>query len=1543
MTPMSSVFVGNGSLLISCAEVYRQAGHAVAAVATVNSDILAWAEARGIPTVFMDAPSQLAFPGIGFDYLFSIANLEVLPAELIARSRKLAINFHDALLPRYAGLNATSWALMAGEKEHGVTWHEMTPAVDAGRIVRQAAFSVSDEDTALSLNTKCYEAGLASFASIVADIGRGDLALTAQNGERHYFGRHRRPAALGTLDFRRPAAEMAAVVRALEFGAYANPLGRAKVYTGSGTIAVKSARVLPKSSAALPGTIVASQSGSLRVATADDDLLLEGCTDWREQPATPQHSDALKLGSVLPALQPALAARLDAATPRIAKGESFWSRALTTLEAVELPYPRKHAALAASGVKPISVRLDASVSAATIVPAFFAWLSALTGQERVSVLYHDANLGEQLAGLDAWLSPWAPLTLVTTPQASVAEIVESAEVHIARVREAGPCTLDLPMGLGDRSAAAQRVGRIGLCVGQRPPAGEFDLLLSSDEGGALSLVADGGIFADETVQLMAAQLSFYLVGFGAVPGRVADVALLPPAESHALQALNATAMAYDDSGCVPRAISAQVARTPDHAAISFRGHDLSYRALDSKADAMARILVARGVKPGDIVGLLLERTPELVVSLLAIQKAGAAYLPLDPEYPADRLTYMIEDSATPLVVTSTALAAQFRLPAGKTFLINGPATAAADEVADLPLVTADSAAYVIYTSGSTGKPKGVIVTHRNVMNFFAGMTARVPHDAAGRWLAVTSLSFDISVLELGWTLTRGFTVVLHSRHVDAPAAADGGTQFSLFYFASDDSSAPRDRYKLLMEGAKFADQNGFHAVWTPERHFHAFGGLYPNPAVTSAAIAAITTNVQIRAGSCVLPLHHPIRVAEEWAFVDNISQGRVGISFAAGWQPNDFVIAPQAFANRKADMMNNIDVVRRLWRGDSVEFPGPVGKPVTVQTLPRPIQPELPIWLTAAGNPETFEQAGEMGCRLLTHLLGQSTDELAHKLSLYRAAWQRAGHEGQGHVTLMLHTFVGQDEDAVRELVREPMKAYLRSSVDLIKQAAWSFPTFVQRGAANGKSPLEVMDSEALSAEDMDALLEHAFSRYYAGSGLFGTPDRCVALVDKLKQAGVDEIACLIDFGIETDTVLAHLHDLKQVMDAARLSRQLPSPASRASVASDLSSQAVTHLQCTPSMASMLVADAAGRAALSGLSALLVGGEALAPDLARQLRALVPGALLNMYGPTETTVWSTVCNLEQIEAVVPLGQPIANTVLSIRTPWGLECPADVSGELLIGGAGVTRGYLNRPELTAERFVGDAHASRLYRTGDLVRRRSDGTLEFLGRIDNQVKIRGHRIELSEIETALARQPGVKDAVVVARSAVGGDPSLAAYVTLHAGAAIDDEAVRQALASELPDIMVPRKVIVLAAFPLTPNGKVDRRALPDVAGAPAPKVETVAENQIERMISTIWQEVLGLPKVGTSDNFFDLGGHSLLVVQVQRRLKEATSREVSITDMFRLPTIRALAAHLANSDADGGRPAAAVSEGQNRANARRVMRSRAGLQTNSQPVAEASHER
>jgi natural product biosynthesis luciferase-like monooxygenase protein len=1517
----SAVFVGGGSLLVRCADAYLNAGHSVKAVLSTNPQILQWAESQGIPAMRADNPSNINLSGIEFDFLFSVANLQILPASVISRARQLAINFHDALLPDYAGLNATAWALMARESSHGITWHEMTSDVDAGRIVRQVAFGVAAEETALSLNAKCYEAGLTSFQAMLDDINRGELTLTPQGQQMRYFGLAARPAALATIDLSDSAEAISALVRALDFGSghHLNPLARPKIFTGTGIVLVRSARVsesMPNLTTR-PGTVIDVEGDTLSIATADGVVVLGGCD-----------AHSLKRGMVMPALSTELRDLLAERIPKVGRGEAFWFHTFAHLAPVELPYPKLLPAAhetQSQHVFPLQVAAQGPRS----VAGFFAWLAALTSQSRLSIFYGDAVLSEQAEGLEPWLSPWVPLTLKVDLTSSIADIVARTEAHISQLHEAGPCPCDLPTRMADKPAGLPQSMALGVCLKGRPnlAASEAPALLLTVDASCreLVLLADSAVYSAETAKVMATHLAAYLTAFETASdvAKVAEISLLPDAESELIRGLNASSVTpYETSLCAHEVISAQAARNPTQVAVNFYGRTLSYQALEQQSNALAGQLRQRGVQSGDVVGLCLERSPELIIGLLAIWKVGAAYLPLDPAYPVHRLSFMVDDSATSLVLTTAPLAQTLGLPQHKTLLLDAP-MAMEPEPMVLNGEAADSAtraAYVIYTSGSTGKPKGVVVTHRNVLNFFAGMSQRVPHEAGARWLAVTSLSFDISVLELCWTLSRGLTVVLHSSQ---PPVTRNGPEFSLFYFGNDNQVEPHRRYELLFEGARFADREGFSAVWTPERHFHAFGGMYPNAAMTSAALAAITTRVQIRAGSCVLPLHHPIRAAEDWAVVDNISGGRVGIAFAAGWQPNDFVMAPEVFATRKQELFDRIEVVRRLWRGEGVVFDSPLGGRVDIKTRPSPIQAEIPVWVTAAGNPETFQQAGALGCRLLTHLLGQNLTDVAAKIRLYRAAWRKAGHAGSGHVTMMLHTFVGDDEEEVRETVREPMKAYLRSAMDLVRQAAWTFPTFVQRSSGNGKTPLEIMESEPLSDADMDALLEHAFARYYNTSALFGSPQRCMGMVDLLRDAGVDEIGCLIDFGIQADAVLAHLRDLKNLMDASQQSR---GTGPRVSVADDIMQNQATHLQCTPSMASMLVADAAGREALSRLSVLLVGGEALPLELARQLTALVPGKVLNMYGPTETTVWSSVCDLSEYDlmssgAFVPLGQAIANTQLRVRNAAGLDCPALVPGELLIGGDGVTLGYLGRAELTAERFISDAAVpgGRLYRTGDLVRRHQDGEIEFLGRTDHQVKIRGHRIELGEIESLLLRQPGVKQAVVMARDDPAGGHRLVGYVTPQAGVTLKPNDLRQALAAELPEIMVPASLVVVLAFPLTPNGKVDRLALPDPRAAIAVPTAVSPENEFEKSIAALWRDVLGLSEISVTDNFFDLGGHSLLVVQVQRRLHEASGQEVSITDMFRFPTIRGLAQHLSGQAA-----ITSVGDGLNRARTRRNLR-------------------
>jgi natural product biosynthesis luciferase-like monooxygenase protein len=359
--------------------------------------------------------------------------------------------------------------------------------------------------------------------------------------------------------------------------------------------------------------------------------------------------------------------------------------------------------------------------------------------------------------------------------------------------------------------------------------------------------------------------------------------------------------------------------------------------------------------------------------------------------------------------------------------------------------------------------------------------------------------------------------------------------FSLFFFANDASAAgDHGKYDLILKGARWADRNGFSRVWIPERHFHSFGGLSPNPSVLAAAIAAITERVQICSGSVVMPLHDPIRVAEEWSMVDNISGGRVGLGIACGWVPNDFVISKHQtdFDNRKDVFHQNTLALQRLWRGEPHQVTNPLGEPVDVRIMPRPVQADVPLWITAAANPETFRQAGEMGTHVLTHLLGQTVDELADKIVLYREAWARAGHKGRGVITLMLHTLVGDSDDEVHEIARDPMKTYLGASLSLAAAHLASVPFL--------KDPSRI-DVGALTPDLVDATLEASFEKYFHMGSLMGSYEKCLDTVSEMERIGVDELACLVDFGLDPGIVSAGLENLNVLRRLAN-----PAPLARA-------------------------------------------------------------------------------------------------------------------------------------------------------------------------------------------------------------------------------------------------------------------------------------------------------------------------------------------------------------------------------------------------------------
>jgi amino acid adenylation domain-containing protein len=359
----------------------------------------------------------------------------------------------------------------------------------------------------------------------------------------------------------------------------------------------------------------------------------------------------------------------------------------------------------------------------------------------------------------------------------------------------------------------------------------------------------------------------------------------------------------------------------------------------------------------------------------------------------------------------------------------------------------------------------------------------------------------------------------------------------------------------------------------------------------------------------------------------------------------------------------------------------------------------------------------------------------------------------------------------------------------------------------------------------------------------------------------------------------------------------------------------VTHMQSTPSLARMIAVNPDGLAALGRLRKLFLGGEALPPSLVRQLRQEFRGEMYNMYGPTETTIWSTTFQITGDSDSVPIGKPIANTQVYVLDSGMQPVAAGEAGDLYISGDGVVRGYWQRPDLTAEKFLSDPFlpGNRMYRTGDIARFLPDGNLEFLGRADFQVKLRGFRIEIGEIEAALENQAGVGQAAVVAREFKSRiqtqiqtqieDKRLVAYVVPNSKTKLEIADLRAALAATLPEYMVPSSFVLLDSFPLTANGKIDRNALPhpstleNEAGA----ASEPPRNELERMITQAWKDALGVDSVGLNENFFDLGAHSLMVAEVHMQLQQLLGRELSLLDLFQFPTVTALANHFNGEEA------------------------------------------
>jgi len=593
------------------------------------------------------------------------------------------------------------------------------------------------------------------------------------------------------------------------------------------------------------------------------------------------------------------------------------------------------------------------------------------------------------------------------------------------------------------------------------------------------------------------------------------------------------------------ALLRRAAEEPEAWAIDEGGGAIRRGALAERARGIGRALRAHGAGPGVRVGLLADRLEGSVAGAVAILEAGATCVLLrEAEGTAAALDLVL---ASPGRWAAAERVARIVVPLDADS--GEPPTDAA------PPASEGEAARASAREALAG-PEGTVLNHEEALAALRALDAE-PGCRPGEVLRVDRPpATPFAMLTTLWALGRGGRLALvdpegcPSRLPPASPLPIGLSFFGIY--------APRGtalRYRELLDATRRADAAGLECVWVPERHFHEFGGIFPSPSVLCGALARETSRVGLRAGSVVLPLQHPIRVAEEWSVVDNLSDGRVGLGVAPGWHPRDFAFAPETYERRRDVLLERLDVVRRLWRGDEVSVSAPDGQRFDVTLHPLPVQGELPVWMTSVSSPETWRWAGELGAGVLTNLMRQSLDDLASNVAVYREARARSGRAPGGPgVTVMLHTYLEEDADSARRVAREPFVGYLRSAVKV-------FESFLGTYGPASARPAE------LDEDDLQYLLSVAYERYIETSALIGSPRTARPVLERLAEIGVEEVACFVDFGLDPGRMLAGVE---------RISELAGDPGSAASGRGGRTGPAASLALCDPAGLDTLASEEGG-------------------------------------------------------------------------------------------------------------------------------------------------------------------------------------------------------------------------------------------------------------------------------------------------------------------------------------------------------------------------------
>jgi amino acid adenylation domain-containing protein len=1006
-----------------------------------------------------------------------------------------------------------------------------------------------------------------------------------------------------------------------------------------------------------------------------------------------------------------------------------------------------------------------------------------------------------------------------------------------------------------------------------------DLHLNVTEMGGEALVDcdyNTDLFKDETIERWLGHFQTLLELVVNDPQQnLRELPLLSPAQRQQLLVdWNNTGADYPYDKCIHQLFEEQVERTPDAIAVVFEEQSLTYAELNHRANQLAHYLQTLGVGPEVLVGISVERSLEMIVGLFGILKAGGAYLPLDPDYPPERLQFMLEDAQAPFLITQRSLLAILP-PSQATLICLDDIQTEVSQYSQDNLqnrLTGYKLANVIYTSGSTGKPKGVMVEHRGLLNLAIAQIQTFAVQNHSRVLQFASFSFDACISEILMTFGSGATLCL----------------------------APKDSLLPGQPLIEYLQKNGITHVTLPPS---VLGVLPKEP----------------------LPALQTLIAAGEACSPDLVKQWSVGRNFFNAYGPTEASVCASIGQCSKADW-NQIKTdyaqdccIHQLFEAQVQRTPDAVAVIFETQQL-------------------TYGELNQRANQLAHYLqsLGVGPEVLVG-IAVERSLEMIVGLLG---ILKAGGAYVPIDPDYPPErlqfMLEDSQVSLLLTQQHLLSSFSQSSETATAKIICLDSDDQTIAQAKNVNPENSVTTNNLSYIIYTSGStgkpkGAMNThqgiSNRLLWMQEAYQLTAEDCVLQKTPFSFDVSV----WELFWPLLNGARLVFAKPNGHKDASYLVKLiQEQQVTTLHFVPSMLQVFLTEKDVENCTS-IKRVICSGEALSLELQERFFARLTCELHNLYGPTEAAIDVTFwqCQSDSNLKTVPIGRPIANTQIYILDAYLQPVPIGVIGELHIGGVGLARGYLNKPELTAEKFIpnpfdppltplkkggdesnktlkkgGDEsdetlkkwrdQLSRLYKTGDLARYLPDGNIEYVGRIDNQVKIRGFRIELGEIEAVLLSHPQVREAVVlVSDNDQPEDRALAAYVVVN-DPAFTTQSLREFVKQQVPNYMVPDHWLILENLPLTSNGKIDRRALP----LPNPElhrsVDYVApDNPTQEAIATIFGQVLKLEKVGIDDNFFEIGGNSLQATQVMSRLRESFSLELPLRRLFEQPTVADLA--------------------------------------------------